>query len=94
MQVPTAPTAVTGPGSTVTAMTVVDDTYTGHVETQDRRAAHGPGASIIKMSVGPMDNNAYLVTCAETGESVLIDAANDAELLVELGATTRLPSWR
>ena len=36
------------------------------------------------MSVGPMDNNTYLVTCAKTGESLLIDAANDPELLVEL----------
>ena len=26
-----------------------------------------------------MDNNAYLVTCSNTGESLLIDAANDAE---------------
>jgi glyoxylase-like metal-dependent hydrolase (beta-lactamase superfamily II) len=36
------------------------------------------------MSVGPMDNNAYLVTCAKTGESLLIDAANDPDLLVNL----------
>jgi glyoxylase-like metal-dependent hydrolase (beta-lactamase superfamily II) len=31
-----------------------------------------------------MDNNAYLVTCSETGETLLIDAANDAEDLVGL----------
>ena len=31
-----------------------------------------------------MDNNAYLVTCSETGESLLIDAANDADDLVRL----------
>jgi glyoxylase-like metal-dependent hydrolase (beta-lactamase superfamily II) len=31
-----------------------------------------------------MDNNAYLVTCGTTGESMLIDAANDPEHLVEL----------
>ena len=65
-------------------MTVVDDTYTGHVETQTAARRTIPGAAIIKMSVGPMDNNAYLVTCAKTGESVLIDAANDADLLVGL----------
>lgn len=65
-------------------MTVVDDTYTGHVETRTAARRTLPGATIIKMSVGPMDNNAYLVTCAKTGESLLIDAANDPELLVEL----------
>ena len=67
-------------------MTLVSDTYTGHVETQAAARRTLPGVSIIKMSVGPMDNNAYLVTCAETGESVLIDAANDPELLVNLVA--------
>ena len=70
--------------SNVATMTVVDDNYTGHVETQTAARRTLPGVSIIKMSVGPMDNNAYLVTCAETGESLLIDAANDAELLVNL----------
>ncbi len=65
-------------------MTVVDDTYTGHVESQTAARRTLPGATIIKMSVGPMDNNAYLVTCSHTGESLLIDAANDPDLLVEL----------
>ena len=31
-----------------------------------------------------MDNNAYLVTCSATGQTLLIDAANDADDLVEL----------
>jgi len=65
-------------------MTVVDDTYTGHVEPRTAARRTLPGATIIKMSVGPMDNNAYLVTCARTGETLLIDAANDPELLVDL----------
>lgn len=65
-------------------MTVVDDTYTGHVEPQGSARRTLPGATIIKTSVGPMDNNAYLVTCSSTGQSLLIDAANDPELLVEL----------
>ncbi|MCB0926063.1 MAG: MBL fold metallo-hydrolase [Mycobacterium sp.] len=65
-------------------MTLVDDSYTGHVESQAAARRTLPGVSIIKMSVGPMDNNAYLVTCAATGESLLIDAANDPDLLVEL----------
>jgi glyoxylase-like metal-dependent hydrolase (beta-lactamase superfamily II) len=65
-------------------MTVVSDNYTGHVETRAAARRSLPGVGIIKMSVGPMDNNAYLVTCAETGESLLIDAANDPDLLVDL----------
>ncbi len=65
-------------------MTVVDDTYTGHVEPQTAARRTLPGATIVKMSVGPMDNNTYLVTCSHSGESLLIDAANDPELLVEL----------
>ncbi|MEB3024099.1 MBL fold metallo-hydrolase [[Mycobacterium] crassicus] len=62
----------------------VDDSYTGHVApgTAARRVL--PGVSIIKTSVGPMDNNAYLVTCTNTGQTLLIDAANDAENLVAL----------
>jgi glyoxylase-like metal-dependent hydrolase (beta-lactamase superfamily II) len=65
-------------------MTVVDDTYSGHVEPQTAARRTLPGATIIKMSVGPMDNNVYLVTSSRTGETLLIDAANDPELLVEL----------
>jgi glyoxylase-like metal-dependent hydrolase (beta-lactamase superfamily II) len=65
-------------------MTVVDDNYTGHVDPQTAAKRVLPGASIVKVSVGPMDNNAYLVTCSQTGETLLIDAANDAEILLEL----------
>jgi glyoxylase-like metal-dependent hydrolase (beta-lactamase superfamily II) len=43
-----------------------------------------PAVTITKVSVGPMDNNAYLLTCRETGERLLIDAANDADTLLEL----------
>lgn len=65
-------------------MTVVDDNYTGHVEAQTAARRTLPSASIVKVSVGPMDNNAYLVTCSQTGETLLIDAANDPEILLEL----------
>jgi hypothetical protein len=44
-------------------MTVVEDNYTGHVEPRTAARRTLPGASIVKVSVGPMDNNAYLVTC-------------------------------
>jgi glyoxylase-like metal-dependent hydrolase (beta-lactamase superfamily II) len=39
--------------------------------------------TITKLSVGPMDNNAYLLHCTDTGDTVLIDAANEAPRLLE-----------
>jgi len=65
-------------------MTVVDDHYTGHVEPGTAARRTLPGATIVKTSVGPMDNNSYLITCSETGETLLIDAANDADTLIGL----------
>ncbi|WP_370654775.1 MBL fold metallo-hydrolase [Prescottella sp. R16] len=65
----------------------VDDHYTGDLSGStgaQRRTV--PGATIVKMSVGPMDNNTYLVTCSETGKSLLVDAANDAERILALVA--------
>src|ERR1039457_7408542 len=43
-----------------------------------------PGLTITKVAVGPMNNNAYLLRCTSTGESLLIDAANEAGTLLEL----------
>jgi glyoxylase-like metal-dependent hydrolase (beta-lactamase superfamily II) len=37
-----------------------------------------------KVVVGPMDNNVYVVRCHQTGEAVLVDAANEHERLLEL----------
>ncbi len=34
------------------------------------------------LRVGPWDNAAYVVACPETGAAVLIDAANEAEVLI------------
>lgn len=65
-------------------MTVVNDTYTGHVDAGTAARRTLPVATIIKASVGPMDNNAYLITCSKTGKTLLIDAANDGPALVEL----------
>jgi glyoxylase-like metal-dependent hydrolase (beta-lactamase superfamily II) len=41
-------------------------------------------AEVHKISVGPMDNNVYIVRCKQTGDSVLIDAANEHERLLDL----------
>lgn len=70
--------------SNLSAMPVVNDNYTGHVDPGTAARRTLPGATIVKASVGPMDNNAYLVTCSESGETLLIDAANDADVLVDL----------
>jgi glyoxylase-like metal-dependent hydrolase (beta-lactamase superfamily II) len=43
-----------------------------------------PDLVITKLSVGPLDNNAYLLRCRATGEQLLIDAANEADRLIEL----------
>ncbi|MEQ7007888.1 MBL fold metallo-hydrolase [Actinopolymorpha sp. B17G11] len=42
------------------------------------------GLVLTKVAVGPMDNNAYLLRCRETGERLLIDAANEAATLLGL----------
>ena len=70
--------------SNVTAMTVIADDYPGHVEPGTGARRTLPGASIVKVSVGSMDNNAYLITCTATGESLLVDAANDADTLIDV----------
>lgn len=63
----------------------VMDHYDGVVE------PGGPAArrtldkiTITKISVGPMDNNAYLLVCRSTNEALLIDAANEADRLMDL----------
>ncbi|MBO4163649.1 MULTISPECIES: MBL fold metallo-hydrolase [Micromonospora] len=40
--------------------------------------------TVSKLSVGPMDNNAYLLRCRDSGAQVLIDAANEAPRLLDL----------
>ena len=60
-------------------------TYTGKVSPggpADVREL--PALTISKLSVGPMDNNAYLLRCRSTGEQALIDAANEPERLLAL----------
>ena len=68
-----------------------DMTYTGDVTVggpADTREL--PGLTITKVSVGPMDNNAYLLRCTGTGELLLIDAANDPDTLLGLIGDTPL----
>ena len=39
---------------------------------------------VHKVVVGSLDNNVFVIYCKRTGESVMIDAANEHELLLEL----------
>ena len=60
-------------------------TYTGDVTTggpADVRELDG--LTIHKLSVGPMDNNAYLLVDGASGQGLLIDAANEGERLLQL----------
>jgi glyoxylase-like metal-dependent hydrolase (beta-lactamase superfamily II) len=45
------------------------------------------GYEVHAVVVGPMDNNVFIVRCTETGDAVLIDAANEHERLLELCAS-------
>jgi glyoxylase-like metal-dependent hydrolase (beta-lactamase superfamily II) len=66
-------------------------TYTGDVTVggaADTRELGG--LTISKLAVGPMDNNAYLLVDRSTGEGLLIDAANEADRLLELVGDTPL----
>ncbi|MGW1061391.1 MBL fold metallo-hydrolase [Micromonospora rubida] len=60
-------------------------TYSGDVSPGGAPAVRElAGLTVTKVSVGPMDNNAYLLRCTGTGEQLLIDAANEAPRLLEL----------
>ncbi|WP_405180209.1 MBL fold metallo-hydrolase [Nocardia sp. NBC_01377] len=68
-------------------MITIDQPYTGHVSPGSNPQRRDiPGARIIKMSVGKMNNNCYLVQDAATGATLLIDAANEPERIAELVA--------
>lgn len=54
------------------------------------RPAHYEDAAVRvdKLVVGPFENNVYIVRCKTTGDAVLLDAANEHELLVEISRAT------
>jgi glyoxylase-like metal-dependent hydrolase (beta-lactamase superfamily II) len=65
--------------------------YTGKVHVGGRPDVRElPDLVITKASVGPMDNNAYLLRCRHTDEQVLIDAANDPKTLLGLVGSSGL----
>jgi glyoxylase-like metal-dependent hydrolase (beta-lactamase superfamily II) len=42
------------------------------------------GWEIHKVVVGPVDNNVFILRCTRSGDAVLLDAANEHDLLLEL----------
>lgn len=61
------------------------DTYSGHTDPGGAAIRRDLDAlRITKVSVGPMDNNAYLLVCTATNEALLIDAANEPDRLADL----------
>ena len=60
-------------------------TYTGAVEVggpADVREL--PGLRITKVATNPFNNNCYLLRCTATGDTLLVDAAGDAPVLLAL----------
>ena len=54
------------------------------------RRAHfeDSGVRVDKLIVGPFENNVFVVRCTSTGAAVIIDAANEHELLLEVSRAT------
>lgn len=52
---------------------------------------HDDDLEIHKVVVGPFENNVFVLRCLHTGEAIMFDAANEAELLIhfaqQLGVT-------
>ena len=46
------------------------------------------GVCINKLVVGPVENNVFVVRCTSTGDAIIIDAANEHELLLDVSKAT------
>lgn len=61
----------------------LSDGYTGDAKVGGPPAMRElPGLRITKLAVGPYDNNAYLLRCTATGDTMLIDAAAEPDRLL------------
>ena len=64
------------------------DSYSGHTDPGGPAIRRDLGGlTLTKVSVGPMDNNAYLLVCTSTGDALLIDAADQADRLADVVGT-------
>ncbi|HSK90689.1 MAG TPA: MBL fold metallo-hydrolase [Euzebyales bacterium] len=62
--------------------------YPGHVEPRGepihRTIDHGASTvRLTKLSVGPMDNNCYILADVDAGEALVIDAADDPQRILD-----------
>jgi glyoxylase-like metal-dependent hydrolase (beta-lactamase superfamily II) len=59
--------------------------YNGRVTVGGPAAVHELGGLVLsKLAVGPFDNNCYVLRCRETGAQVLVDAAAEADRIMDL----------
>ena len=59
--------------------------YTGRVTVGGPRDVRRlPGLTIVKLAVGLLSNNVYLLRCTASGEGLLIDAADEAPRIREM----------
>lgn len=62
--------------------------YSGHVDVGDapavRRVWHAAGpVTVTKLSVGPMDNNCYILADVDAGTGLIIDAADEPDRILD-----------
>jgi glyoxylase-like metal-dependent hydrolase (beta-lactamase superfamily II) len=50
----------------------------------------GDGFTISRIVTPPLDNNVYLIECTETGASLVVDAASDADAITALAKGTNV----
>ncbi len=79
--------AAAWPGN-VGGMHHTDGSYGGHVEPRGaplRRTVRHAATTIAvtKLSVGPMDNNCYVLADVNAGSGIIIDAADDADSILD-----------
>lgn len=59
------------------------------MESTDRHWHYADSQVLVdKIVTGPLDNNVFLIVCAATGKSVIIDAASEPDRIIELAAGT------
>lgn len=68
------------------------NSYSGHVSPGQWALRTSGAYRIVKVSVGPMDNNCYLLYGVDDGVGILIDAANDAATIS--GVLAAAPDFR
>src|SRR5690606_28837889 len=68
----------------------ISEDYTGHVEPGgDAQRRTLAALTITKLSLGPMDNNTYLLVDRESGEALLSDAANAPDRMSDMSGYDR-----